>query len=152
MSAIFTTFTNCRICVNGELLDGENFVISEDTGLILESTGSTDGKIVDLNDAIISPGFLELHTNGVNGFHFTSFEDEKLYGEKLEQTARFYVTKGITGFWATIPTVSAENYQKVRRICCLLLIICPFHIIFVPSTELLAFSIIPKISGSTSSF
>jgi N-acetylglucosamine-6-phosphate deacetylase len=113
MPGFFTTFTNCRICVNGELLDGERFVISNDTGLILESTGFIGGEIVDLDDAIIAPGFLELHTNGVNGFHFTSFEDEKQYHQKLEETAKFYVTQGVTGFWATIPTVSAENYHKV---------------------------------------
>jgi N-acetylglucosamine-6-phosphate deacetylase len=117
MPGFFTTFTNCRICVNGELLDGERFVISHDTGLILESTGFIGGEIVDLNDAIIAPGFLELHTNGVNGFHFTSFENKTQYHDKLEETARFYVTKGITGFWATVPTVSPENYQKVSDSC-----------------------------------
>jgi N-acetylglucosamine-6-phosphate deacetylase len=114
MPGFFTTFTNCRVCRNGELLEGERFVISEDTGLILESTGFIGGEIVDLEDAIIAPGFLELHTNGVNGFHFTNFEDDKQYAVKLEETAKFYVTQGITSFWATIPTVSAENYQKVN--------------------------------------
>jgi N-acetylglucosamine-6-phosphate deacetylase len=113
MPGYFTTFTNCRVCRNGELIEGERFVISEDTGLILESTGFIGGEIVDLEDAIIAPGFLELHTNGVNGFHFTDFKDEGQYRKKMEETAKFYVTKGVTSFWATIPTVSSENYQKV---------------------------------------
>jgi N-acetylglucosamine-6-phosphate deacetylase len=114
MTGFLTTFTNCRICVHGKLVDSERFVVSDDTGLILESTGLASGETVNLNGAIIAPGFLELQTNGVNGFHFTSFNDEKQYNNKLEETAKFYVTQGITGFWATIPTVSAENYQKVR--------------------------------------
>jgi N-acetylglucosamine-6-phosphate deacetylase len=114
MPGFFTTFTNCRLCINGELVEGERLVVSEDTGLILEGTGFIGGEIVDLDDAIIAPGFLELQTNGVNGFHFTHFEGEKQYAEKLKETAEYYVTKGITGFWATIPTVSSDNYQKVR--------------------------------------
>ncbi|QDS73778.1 hypothetical protein FKW77_005411 [Venturia effusa] len=113
MPGYFTTFTNCRVCRNGELVQGERFVVSEDTGLVLESTGFIGGEIVDLEDAIIAPGFLELHTNGVNGFHFTNYEHEDQYAKKLDETARFYVTKGITSFWATIPTVSSEVYKKI---------------------------------------
>lgn len=115
MPGFFTTFTNCRLCVGGEIIEGERLVVSETSGLILESTGFIGGEIVDLDDAIIAPGFLELQTNGVNGFHFTQFEDKKQYEGKLEETAKFYATKGITGFWATIPTVAAENYQKVNK-------------------------------------
>jgi N-acetylglucosamine-6-phosphate deacetylase len=117
MPGSLTVFSNCQLCVNGELVEDERLVVSKDTGLILEDTGFTGGEIVDLNDAILAPGFLELQTNGVRGFHFTHFEDEKQYGEKLQETAEYYVTKGITGFWATIPTVSADNYQKVRLPC-----------------------------------
>ncbi|KAE9987961.1 hypothetical protein EG328_000905 [Venturia inaequalis] len=113
MPGYFTTFTNCRVCRNGHLINGERFVVSEDTGLILESTGFIGGEIVDLEDAIIAPGFLELHANGVNGFHFTQYEDEEQYRGRLEETARFYVTKGVTSFWATIPTVSSEKYKKI---------------------------------------
>lgn len=109
------TFKNCRICLNGSLVEGEPLVFSEDTGLILESTTGLEGcKVVDLNDKIVAPGFLELQTNGVNGFHFTHFDNEETYIEKLKGTARYYVTKGVTSFWVTIPTVSESNYKKVR--------------------------------------
>lgn len=111
-AGFFTTFTNCRQCINGELVD-DHMVVSEDTGEILQRTGYIGGEIVDLDDGIIAPGFLELHTNGVHGFHFTHFENEEQYAKKLEETAQYYVTQGVTGFWATIPTVSPNDFQEV---------------------------------------
>ncbi|KAF2839540.1 carbohydrate esterase family 9 protein [Patellaria atrata CBS 101060] len=108
----FTTFTNCSYCLNGEVVE-DHLVISEETGTILKRTGYIGGEIVDLEGCIIAPGFLELQTNGVNGFHFTNFENEEQYAQKLGETARYYATQGVTGFWVTIPTVSAEDYQKI---------------------------------------
>ncbi|OCK77731.1 carbohydrate esterase family 9 protein [Lepidopterella palustris CBS 459.81] len=108
----FTTFTNCRYCLNGELVD-DHLVISDEKGTILRREGYIGGEIVDLEDAIIAPGFLELQTNGVNGFHFTHFVNETQYERKLEETARYYVTQGVTGFWATIPTVAEEEFKKI---------------------------------------
>lgn len=87
--------------------------MSTDNGKILESTGFIGGEIVDLDDGIIAPGFLELQTIGVNGFHFSNFENKDQYALNLEEAGKFYATQGITGFWATIPTTSAESYQKV---------------------------------------
>jgi N-acetylglucosamine-6-phosphate deacetylase len=113
MGNLFTTFTNCRLCVGGQLVEGERLVVSQDDGLILESTGYIGGEIVDLDDAIIAPGFLELHTNGVNGFHYTNFESAPEYEMQLEKVSKYYPSQGITGFWATVPTVKPELYQKV---------------------------------------
>jgi N-acetylglucosamine-6-phosphate deacetylase len=115
MGNLFTTFTNCRILVNGELIEGERLVVSQDDGLILKSTGYIGGEIIDLDDLIIAPGFLELHSNGVNGFHFTSFENESQYSEKLLETAKYYLSQGVTGFWTTIPTVDETVYKEVRK-------------------------------------
>jgi hypothetical protein len=112
MSGWFTLFTNCRYVLDGELVD-DHLVISDETGLILKRDGYIGGEAVDLEDSIIAPGFLELHTNGVNGFHFTQFEDEKSYASKIDDVARHYATQGVTGFWATIPTVEAKEFQKV---------------------------------------
>jgi N-acetylglucosamine-6-phosphate deacetylase len=113
MSGWFTLFTNCRYVLNGELVE-DHLVISDETGLILKREGYIGGEAVDLEDAIIAPGFLELHTNGANGFHFTHFEDDKSYATKVNDIARYYATQGVTGFYATIPTVKGEEFQKVR--------------------------------------
>jgi len=111
---LFTTFVNGRICVGGELVEGQQLVTSEETGLILKRTGYIGGDIVDLEDCIVAPGFLELQTNGMLGFHFTHFESEQQYSEELEKTSKFLVSKGVTAFWATVPTVAEAEYKKVN--------------------------------------
>ncbi|RMZ74210.1 N-acetylglucosamine-6-phosphate deacetylase [Pyrenophora seminiperda CCB06] len=112
MSGWFTLFTNCRYILNGELVE-DHLVISDETGLILKRDGYIGGEAVDLEDTIIAPGFLELHTNGANGFHFTHYDDDKSYRANIDDIARYYATQGVTGFWATIPTVKSEDFQKI---------------------------------------
>jgi N-acetylglucosamine-6-phosphate deacetylase len=115
MSGWFTLFTNCRYIFNGELIE-DHLVISDETGLILKREGYIGGEAVDLEDSIVAPGFLELHSNGANGFHFTHFEDKKSYAAKVDDIARYYATQGVTGFYATIPTVKSDEFQKVRHV------------------------------------
>lgn len=112
-----TSFLNCRLCINGELVE-RRFVVEQDSGLILQETGFIGGDAVDLEEGIIAPGFLELHTNGINGFHFSGYaEGNELsveqYDQRMADTAKFYASKGITGFWATLPTVETDVYKKV---------------------------------------
>lgn len=114
MSGWFTLFTNCRYVLNGDLVE-DHLVISDESGLILKREGYIGGEAVDLDDNIIAPGFLELHTNGANGFHFTHFEDTAKYAKNVDDIARYYATQGVTGFWATIPTVKSNDYQQVSR-------------------------------------
>lgn len=114
MSGWFTLFTNCRYILNGELVE-DHLVISDETGFILKREGYIGGEAVDLDDNIIAPGLLELHTNGVKGFHFTQFEDKSKYAKKIDEVARHYATQGVTGFWATIPTVKAEEFQQASH-------------------------------------
>lgn len=114
MSGWFTTFMNCRLCRGGEIIEGDQLVVSDDTGDILHRTGYIGGDAVDLEDGIIAPGFLELQTNGMKGFHFTHFDDEKSYAAKVDEVARYLPSTGVTGFYPTIPTVSSEEFKKVR--------------------------------------
>jgi len=88
-------------------------VVDDDTGRILYRTGYIGGELVDLEEGIIAPGFLELQTNGVNGFHFTHFKEKQAYDAKVEETAKYYMTKGVTGFWATVPTVSKDEFHNI---------------------------------------
>jgi N-acetylglucosamine-6-phosphate deacetylase len=113
MGNSFTTFTNCRQCINGEIIEGERLVVSQDDGTILESTGYIGGEIVDLEDLIVAPGFLELHTNGLEGFHYSNFEAEEGYKSSIKNVAEAYPSRGITGFWATVPSIERGLYDKV---------------------------------------
>jgi N-acetylglucosamine-6-phosphate deacetylase len=116
MSGRTTTFTNCRLCIAGKLVQ-RDLVVSNDTGRILDGTPSTDNETVNLGGAIVAPGLIELQTNGMRGFHFTHFEDEQSYAKKVDEVARYLPSTGCTGFYATIPTVSAEDFKKVLRHC-----------------------------------
>ena len=109
----FTSFINCRVCREGRLIADQRITVSSDTGRILKSAGDLSGDIVDLNNTIIAPGFLELQMNGLFGFHFTDFKNEEQYGRDLAKVARRLVERGCTGFWAILPTVEARLYQKV---------------------------------------
>lgn len=116
MSGWFTSFLNCRIARNGELIEGDQLVVSDDTGLILHRTGYIGGDAVDLEDGIIAPGFLELQTNGMRGFHFTHFDDEVSYGKKIDEVAKYLPSQGVTGFYATVPTVESSEFKKVQPV------------------------------------
>jgi N-acetylglucosamine-6-phosphate deacetylase len=81
----------------------------------LKREGYIGGEAIDLEDSIIAPGYLELHTNGANGFHFTHFENEGSYAAKVDDIAAYYATQGVTGFYATVPTVKSNEFQKVSQ-------------------------------------
>lgn len=114
MSGWFTSFFNARLCRDGEIVEGEQLVVSDDTGDILYSTGYIGGDAVDLEDMIIAPGFLELQTNGMQGFHFTHFDDPTSYSQKIDRIAKSLPSNGVTGFYATIPTVASKDFKQVR--------------------------------------
>lgn len=116
MSGWFTSFFNARLCRAGEIIEGEQLVVSDDTGDILYSTGYIGGDAVDLEGMIIAPGFLEVQTNGLRGFHFSHFDDEQSYARKLDDVARYLPSTGVTGFYATIPTVASEKFKQVMWI------------------------------------
>jgi N-acetylglucosamine-6-phosphate deacetylase len=107
-----TVFTNCRVCEGGRLVQ-KNLVVSNDTGRIVDGDSSSGESTVDLDGAIIAPGLIELQTNGMRGFHFTHFEDEQSYAQKVDDVARYLPSTGCTSFYATIPTVSSDDFKKV---------------------------------------
>jgi len=142
---LFTTLVNFRLLSNGTLHEGLQLVISPETGTVLRRTGYIGGEIVDLEDAIVAPGFLELQMNGWDGVHFSGLSEEseaeieavdgkdgkdgvkvmerkgRMLGreERLEKVARGLLERGVTGFWATVPTVEKEAYEKVSwQLCC----------------------------------
>ena len=78
---------------------------------------------IDLNGKIVAPGYLDLQTNGMNGVHFTHLaqddnpEDDE---QRLQSVSDMEASHGITGFWATVPTVDKHQWKKVGSSSCLL--------------------------------
>ena len=123
-------FTNCRLCICGQLTQSNSVLIaSASTGKTLDViwkkpaqvSGSGNARIIDLGNKILAPGFLELQTNGMRGVHFTRFENEEKYEQNLEEVANYLPSQGVTGFWATVPTVKAEEFKTVCRSCYVML-------------------------------
>lgn len=112
MSGTIVTFANARLCVGGELVD-KPLTIDCESGTILSNDGEQHSEVVDLKGGIIAPGFIELQTNGMRGFHFTHFEDHQSYAKKVDDVAQYLPSTGVTSFYATIPTVSSDEFKKV---------------------------------------
>ena len=119
MSSSRITLKNCRLCVRGELLPNSTLIFSTDDGLICERPPYISDieydNAINFDNKIIAPGFLELQTNGMRGFHFTHFDDKESYAKKVDEIARYLPSHGVTGFWATVPTVASEEFKKVRE-------------------------------------
>lgn len=108
------TFLNARLCRDGHLSEGAKLVIDTSTGRIVGEIDLQAGTTIDMKKAIIAPGFLELQTNGLRGFHFTHFHDEEGYVDSLNHIAKYLPRTGVTAFYPTIPTVSSDHFKKVR--------------------------------------
>jgi N-acetylglucosamine-6-phosphate deacetylase len=110
-------FTNCQLCIAGELIPGDLY-FSPSTGLITPNYYyRTEGvERIDLGGRIVAPGFLELQTPGRDGVTFSELGrgDAEADVRKLETVARAMVTSGVTGWWATVPTVRADRWKEVR--------------------------------------
>ncbi|CAL3972687.1 unnamed protein product [Diplocarpon coronariae] len=106
-----TQFTNCRLCVNGGMILG-SLTISQSGFIIPSYPLPPNTTQVDLQNAIISPGFLELQTNGALGFHFAHYSEPATYQAGVRKLAKYLPSTGVTGFYPTIPTVSSEIFQK----------------------------------------
>lgn len=109
--ATATQFINCRQCINATLVS-EPLTISS-SGLIIPNTPlPPDTQTIDLKNAIISPGFLELQTNGALGFHFSHYSDPETYQAGVRKLAKYLPKTGVTGFFPTIPTVSSDVFKN----------------------------------------
>ena len=90
--------------------------MSQETGRIVsQEYGHMNGTSLDMKGRIVAPGYLDLHTNGMNGIHFSYFTTSELYPQGLTNGSKFLVIKGVTVFWATLPSVPEALYLNVIR-------------------------------------
>ena len=106
-----TQFINCRQCINGTLVS-EPLTIDVDGDIIPNSHVPRNTAIVDLKNAIISPGFIELQINGALGFHFSHYSEIETYQAGVAKLSKYLPSTGTTAFYPTIPTVSKEVFQN----------------------------------------
>lgn len=110
-------FTNCLLCISGELVAQDIYFSTEQHTITPNYYYRQEGvERIDLNGKIVAPGFLDLQTNGMKGVHFTQLahndslrEDRK----KLEEVSQMEASHGVTGWWATVPTVDKDRWKQV---------------------------------------
>lgn len=105
-----TQLINCRQCINGALVSTP--LTLDSNGLIIPNSPlPPNTTTIDLKNAIISPGFIELQINGALGFHFAHYHEPVTYQAGVSKLAKYLPSTGVTGFYPTIPTVSSEVFQ-----------------------------------------
>ena len=110
-----TSLINCMICRDGQLQAG-SLHFNTTTGLIVDGPSDMPESVQDMKGHIVAPAFLELQINGCTGFHFTIFQGPDEYQENPQNVSAYLKTTGVGSFWATIPTVSSEIFQKVKAV------------------------------------
>ena len=111
-------FTNCQVCMSGELISQDIYFSPESKTISPNYYYRTEGvERIDLNGAIVAPGFLELQTNGMQGVHFTGLNGKDNHDDQLRllQVAQKEVEAGVVGFWATLPTVEESRWTEVSH-------------------------------------
>ena len=113
-------FTNCLICMSGELI-AQDLYFSEETGLITPNYYFRQEGVerIDLDGKVVAPGYLDLQTNGMKGVHFTQLaEKDVLEGDErqLHEVSRAEASHGVTAWWATVPTVDVGRWKQVGSV------------------------------------
>lgn len=118
---LLCAFTNTHVLSGGQSLP-QDIYFSPDTGTITPNYTRSRPDInvtkFDLKGQyVVAPGFLELQINGLVGVHFTTLGQkgakEGVDKSNLRKVARELVKKGVTAWWATVPTVAEERWQEV---------------------------------------
>ena len=111
-------FTNCQVCMSGELIHQDIYFSPESQTISPNYYYRTEGvERIDLNGAIVAPGFLDLQINGMQGIHFTELKGRQNGNDehKLLQVAQREVQAGVVGFWATLPTIEESRWKEVSN-------------------------------------
>ncbi|EPZ7320753.1 N-acetylglucosamine-6-phosphate deacetylase [Vibrio mimicus] len=102
--------TNCKIYTGNDVLVKHAVIINGDkieTVCPIESLPS-DIKVVDLNGANLSPGFIDLQLNGCGGVMF----NDEITAKTIDIMHKANLTSGCTSFLPTLITSSDENMRQ----------------------------------------
>ena len=69
-----------------------------------------NGELVDYDESLIAPGFIDIHVHGMAGYDIMDPDPESIH-----QISRHLATKGVTGFLATLQTSSYEEIIKTLK-------------------------------------
>ena len=115
-----------KVIINGRCIvpdQNDNFVINDQISIVFDkkilsivSNDSIDVKnfdeVIDAENNFVSPGFINIHIHGCNGFDTMDDNDNALIGMK-----KFLPSTGVTSFLPTTMTMPLKNiYNSLDRI------------------------------------
>lgn len=100
---IVKRFCNARLLLNHEIKEGELWVMN---GKIVSPQKKADLS-VDVEGAIIAPGFIDLQINGAFGCDFSRNPED------IDQVAKRLPHYGVTSFLPTVISSSPEQYRAI---------------------------------------
>ncbi|MBS1797317.1 MAG: N-acetylglucosamine-6-phosphate deacetylase [Acidobacteria bacterium] len=100
---------NCRAVVPEGILENASIVIED--GLIGEIGGRAPAgaEIIDLEDRLLLPGFIDIHNHGAVGIDVNGVER----ADELFEIGRFLAGRGVTTWLPTLVPDSDETYRRV---------------------------------------
>ncbi|RXG56754.1 N-acetylglucosamine-6-phosphate deacetylase [Armadillidium vulgare] len=108
-----TKFENCHIIRNGNIVKDDlwvrNGVIINPEPIFYEERVSAD-VVVDCQESLIAPGFIDVQINGGFGYDFSS--DNHIIVEALNAVRKGILRSGVTSFCPTIVTSPKEVYYE----------------------------------------
>lgn len=115
-----TKFTNCRLPLNGHLVEQDLWVDSA-TGKILQDQQAfyefqlCPDQTVDLGGRILAPGFIDVQLNGARGFDFSVPQPTKEeYDAGFRKVNLALVRTGVTSY---LPTVTSQESWVYKKVC-----------------------------------
>ena len=94
---------NGRVCVPGELLDGDVLVSDGRIAAIGRQLDAPGAQVFDAGGALVMPGFIDIHTHGAVGVDMNGADEAG-----LAKVSAFFASQGVTGFLPTLLTDSHE--------------------------------------------
>jgi N-acetylglucosamine-6-phosphate deacetylase len=104
-----TLIKNSKIIGENKILIGHSLVIEDGkiSKIIKNDVSEQADKVVDGKGCYLSPGFIDIHNHGNNGFDTMDSTIEAIDG-----MAKFHIKNGVTSFLATTMTASFVKTKK----------------------------------------
>jgi N-acetylglucosamine-6-phosphate deacetylase len=111
-------FTNCRLAVNGRLVEKDLWIDST-KGVIIDSQKcfyddlAIPDRIINLGGKIIAPGYIDIQINGAMGMDFSVFSSDETYSSGVKLVNKTLVKYGVTAYCPTLTSQHPEVYKRV---------------------------------------
>ncbi|HWZ02978.1 MAG TPA: N-acetylglucosamine-6-phosphate deacetylase [Mucilaginibacter sp.] len=107
---MITALHNLQLITDGTISNGKAVLISNGsiTAIVDENAAPADSKKIDLNNAFLAPGLIDLQLYGSGGKNFGGVPEPSA----LAQMEHDLLNEGTTGFLATIATNTNEVVEK----------------------------------------